>query len=67
MKLMERYGRSICQAAALVLPRRLLGCSERIPRRQVCPVGNDVRVVFTEPALHPTCRVLGEPRVDGKF
>ena len=31
MKFMERYGLSVHQAAALVLARRLLGCSERIP------------------------------------
>ena len=50
VKFMERYGLSVHQAAALVLARRLLGCSERIPRRQVCPVGNGVRVAFTVPA-----------------
>ena len=33
VKFMERYGLSVHQAAALVLARRLLGCSERIPRR----------------------------------
>ena len=33
----------------LVLARRLLGCSERIPRRWVCPVGNGVQVAFTVP------------------
>ena len=47
---MERYGLSVHQAAALVLTRRLLGCSERILRRQVCPVGNGVQVAFTVPA-----------------
>ncbi len=36
-------------AAALVLAHRLLGCSERIPRRWVCPVGNGVQVAFTVP------------------
>ena len=50
VKFMERYGLSVHQAAALVLARRLLGCSERIPRRRVCPVGNGVRVAFTVPA-----------------
>ena len=50
VKFMERYGLSVHQAAALVLARRLLGCSERIPRRQVCPVGNGVHVAFTVPA-----------------
>ena len=30
--------------------RRLLGCSDRIPRRRVCPVGNGVQVAFTVPA-----------------
>ena len=48
-KFMERYGLSVHQAAALVLARRLLGCSERIPRRWVCPVGNGVQVAFTVP------------------
>ena len=37
VKFMERYGLTVHQAAALVLARRLLGCSERIPRRRVCP------------------------------
>ena len=50
VKFMERYGLSVHQAAALVLARRLLGCSERIPRRRVCPVGNGVQVAFTLPA-----------------
>ena len=49
VKFMERYGLSVHQAAALVLARRLLGCSERIPRRQICPVGNGVHVAFTVP------------------
>ena len=49
VKFMERYGLSVHQAAALVLARRLLGCSERIPRRRVCPVGNAVQVAFTVP------------------
>ena len=50
VKFMERYGLSVHQAAALALARRLLGCSERIPRRRVCPVGNGVQVAFTVPA-----------------
>ena len=50
VKFMERYGLSVHQAAALVLVRRLLGCSERIPRRRVCPAGNGVHVAFTVPA-----------------
>ena len=49
VKFMERYGLTVHQAAALVLARRLLGCSERIPRRWVCPVGNGVQVAFTVP------------------
>ena len=50
VKFMERYGLSVHQAAALVLARRLLNCSERIPRRWVCPIGNGVQVAFTVPA-----------------
>ena len=50
VKFMKRYGLSVHQAAALVLARRLLGCSERIPRRRVCPIGNGVHVAFTVPA-----------------
>ena len=50
VKFMERYGLSVHQAAALALARRLLGCSERIPRRRVAPVGNGVHVAFTVPA-----------------
>jgi len=50
VKFMERYGLSVHQAAALVLARRLLGYSERIPRRRVCPVGNGVQVAFAVPA-----------------
>ena len=33
VKFMERYGLSVHQAAALVLARRLVGCTERIFRR----------------------------------
>ena len=50
VKFMERYGLSVHQAAALVLARRLLRCSERIPRRRVCPVGNGAHVAFAVPA-----------------
>ena len=50
VKFMERYGLSVHQAAALVLARRLLGCSERIPRRWVAPIGNGAQVAFTVPA-----------------
>ena len=50
VQFMERYGLSIHQAAALAQARGLLGCSERIPRRWVCPVGNGVQVAITIPA-----------------
>ena len=50
VKFMERYGLSAHQAAALVLARRLLSCSERIPCSRVCPAGNGVHVAFTVPA-----------------
>ena len=49
VKFMERYGLTVHQAAAMVLARRSLGCSERIPSRWVCPVGNGVQVAFTVP------------------
>ena len=49
VKFMERYGLTVHQAAALVLARRYLGYSERIPRRWVCPIGNGVQVAFTVP------------------
>ena len=49
VKFMERYGLTVHQAAALVLARRYLGCSERIPSRWVCPVGSGVYVAFTVP------------------
>ena len=49
VEFMERYGLTVHQAAALVLARRSLGCSERIPSRWVCPVGNGVQVAFTLP------------------
>ena len=50
VKFMERYGLSVHQAAALVLARRLPGCSERVPRLWVAPMGNGVHVAFTVPA-----------------
>ena len=50
VKFMERYGLSIHQAAAMVLARRFLGCSERIPRQRVCPAGNGGHVAFSVPA-----------------
>ena len=50
VKFMERYRLSVHRAAALVLARRLLGCSERVPRRRVAPIGNGVCVAFTVPA-----------------
>ena len=50
VKFMDRYGLNVHQAAALVLARRLLGCSERIPRRWVAPVGNGGHVAFRVPA-----------------
>ena len=49
VKFMERYGLSVHQAAALVLARRFLGCSEGIPCQRICPVGGGVRVAFTVP------------------
>ena len=49
VKIMERYGLSVHQVAAMVLARRLLGCSERIPRLRVAPVGNRVRIAFSVP------------------
>ena len=48
VKFMERYGLTVHQAAALVLARRLLGCSERIPAGG-WPPGNGVQVAFTVP------------------
>ena len=50
VKFVERYGLSVHQGADLVLARRLLGCSERIPCRWVSPVGNGVHVAFSVPA-----------------
>ena len=50
VKFMERYGLSVHQAAAMALARRLLGCSDRVPRRWAAPVGNGVQVSFIVPA-----------------
>ena len=49
VKFMERYGLTVHQAAALVLARSLLGCSERVPRLREVPVGNGVHGTFTLP------------------
>ncbi len=57
VKFMERYGLSVHQAAALALARRLLGCSERIPRRRVCPAGNGGHVAFSVPERKRVKRV----------
>ena len=38
---MERYGLSVDQAAALVLARRSIGCSEGIPGQRFVSAGND--------------------------
>ena len=46
---MERYGLSVDQAAALVLARRLLNCSEGIPDRGLCPDGCGGHVAFRAP------------------
>ncbi len=48
VKFMERYGLTVHQAAALA--RRLLGCSERVPRRRECPDGRGGHVAFSVPA-----------------
>ena len=45
----ERYGLSVDQAAALVLARRLLNCSEGIPDWGVCPDGLGGQVAFRAP------------------
>ena len=44
------HGFSVHQAAALVLARRLLRCSKRIPRRWAAAIGNGVHVAFDVPA-----------------
>ena len=59
VKFMERYGLSVHQAAALVLARRLLGCSERIPP----PVGLSCRQ-WRPGRLHRTREEACEARVD---
>ena len=59
VKFMERYGLTVHQAAALVLARRLLGCSERIPRRWVCS-----RRQWRTGRLHRTREEASEARVD---
>ena len=59
VKFMERYGLSVHQAAALVLARRLLGCSERIP----APVGLSRRQ-WRSGRLHRTREETREARVD---
>ena len=59
VKFMERYGLSVHQAAALVLARRLLGFSERIPRRRVCP-----RRQWCPCRLHRTFKEASEARMD---
>ena len=59
VKFMERYGLTVHQAAGLVLARRLLGCSERIPRRWVCP-----RRQWRTGRLHRTREEASEARVD---
>ena len=46
---MERFGLSVDQAAALVLARRLLNCSEGIPDWRVCPDGLGGHVAFRAP------------------
>ena len=50
VKFMERYGLTVHQAAALALARRLLGCSERVPRRRECPDGRGGHAAFSVPA-----------------
>ena len=59
VKFVKRYGLSVHQAAALVLARRLPGCSERIPRQRVCPLDNGVQY-----RLHGTREETREARVD---
>ena len=59
VKFMERYGLSVHQAAALVLARRSLNCSECIPRRWVCSCQQ-----WRRRRLHRTCKEAREARVD---
>ena len=49
VKFMERYGLTTHQAAALVLARRALNCSEGLPRRLEAPDGKGGRVTLTVP------------------
>ena len=49
VKFMERYGLSVHQAVALVLARRHLGCSERLPRCLECPDGRGGYVALRVP------------------
>ena len=64
---LERYGLTVHQAAALVLARRLLGCSERIPRRRVCPAGNGVHIAFTVPVRKRVARWTHWGAVSGQL
>ena len=48
-KFAELYGLNGHQAAAMVLARRLLNFSERVPRCRGCPGGGGVRVVLCPP------------------
>lgn len=50
VKYMERYGLSVHQAAAMVLARRLLGCSEGVPSRGLVPLDGGGHVTLTLPA-----------------
>ena len=58
VKFMERYGLSVHQAAALVLARRLLCCSERIP------TGGSVPPATAYTSSSPYLQEAGEARVD---
>ena len=59
VKFMERYGLSVHQAAALVLARRLLGCSERHPAPAGLSAGQ-----WRSYRLHGTREETREARVD---
>ena len=59
VKFMERYGLSVHQAAALVLARRFLGCSEGIPTPQGCSPGQRGPC-----RLLRTCKEADEARMD---
>ena len=59
VKFMERYGLTVHQAAALALASRLLGCSERIPRRWVLSHRQ-----WRTGRLHRTREEAREARVD---